>query len=327
MKERKEIEQPVAAAFARFNEEFDASLRSETRLLQTAIDRILNATGKHVRPLLALLAAEACGGVKDSTVNSAIFLELLHTATLIHDDVIDETKQRRGVPSLNAIFDNRVSVLVGDYWLVKAMGLILSADNHGDRVLHIFSRTLSDLAEGEMFQLQKAETCDTDEEDYGRIIFNKTASLFEAAAVSAAISVNASQEQEQAVRIYAVSLGMAFQIRDDIFDYSPSSSQVGKPVGVDILEQKMTRPLLGALRNAGADEGADIRQKVRDIRSNPGYRDEIMAFVRTHRGIEYATKRLGEYIDKAVKALEVLPDSREKDFLAEIADYVGKRLT
>ena len=129
------------------------------------------------------------------------------------------------------------------------------------------------------------------------------------------------------MRVYAVSLGMAFQIRDDIFDYSPSSSQVGKPVGVDILEQKMTLPLLGALRNAGADEGADIRQKVRDIRSNPGYRDEIMAFVRTHNGIEYATKRLGEYIDKAVKALEVLPDSREKDFLAEIADYVGKRLS
>lgn len=305
-------------------------LRSDIEVLNMTNSRILEHSGKQLRPLLALLVARACSGgrLTDAGISYAAAAELLHNATLLHDDVADSSDQRRGVPTIRSLMGPSVSVLVGDFWLVRAMECILGCDTPLDgRVIRLFSRTLSDLAEGEMFQLQKAETCDTDEEDYGRIIFNKTASLFEAAAVSAAISVNASQEQEQAVRIYAVSLGMAFQIRDDIFDYSPSSSQVGKPVGVDILEQKMTLPLLGALRNAGADEGADIRQKVRDIRSNPGYRDEIMAFVRTHRGIEYATKRLGEYIDKAVKALEVLPDSREKDFLAEIADYVGKRLS
>lgn len=305
-------------------------LRSDIEVLNMTNSRILEHSGKQLRPLLALLVARACSGgrLTDAGISYAAAAELLHNATLLHDDVADSSDQRRGVPTIRSLMGPSVSVLVGDFWLVRAMECILGCDTPLDgRVIRLFSRTLSDLAEGEMFQLQKAETCDTDEEDYGRIIFNKTASLFEAAAVSAAISVNASQEQEQAVRIYAVSLGMAFQIRDDIFDYSPSSSQVGKPVGVDILEQKMTLPLLGALHNAGADEDADIRQKVRDIRSNPGYRDEIMAFVRTHRGIEYATKRLGEYIDKAVKALEVLPDSREKDFLAEIADYVGKRLS
>ena len=180
MKERKEIEQPVAAAFARFNEEFDASLRSETRLLQTAIDRILNATGKHVRPLLALLAAEACGGVKDSTVNSAIFLELLHTATLIHDDVIDETKQRRGVPSLNAIFDNRVSVLVGDYVLSTALTRSIQT---GDlRIISIVSELGRNLSEGEIKQLETADESIIDETCYLQVIYKKTATLLSACA-------------------------------------------------------------------------------------------------------------------------------------------------
>ena len=305
-------------------------LKSDIEVLNVTNSRILEHSGKQLRPLLALLVARACSGgrLTEASVSYAAAAELLHNATLLHDDVADNSDQRRGVPTIRSLMGPSVSVLVGDFWLVRAMECILGCDTPLDgRVIRLFSRTLSDLAEGEMFQLQKAGTCDTDEDDYVRIIFNKTASLFEAAAVSAAISVNASQEQEQAVRTYAVSLGMAFQIRDDIFDYSPSSSQVGKPVGVDILEQKMTLPLLGALHNASADTDTDIRKKVRDIRSNPGYRDEIIAFVRTHNGIEYATRRLGEYIDKAVKALDVLPDSMEKNCLAEIADYVGKRLS
>ena len=305
-------------------------LKSDIEVLNVTNSRILEHSGKQLRPLLALLVARACSGgrLTEASVSYAAAAELLHNATLLHDDVADNSDQRRGVPTIRSLMGPSVSVLVGDFWLVRAMECILGCDTPLDgRVIRLFSRTLSDLAEGEMFQLQKAGTCDTDEDDYVRIIFNKTASLFEAAAVSAAISVNASQEQEQAVRTYAVSLGMAFQIRDDIFDYSPSSSQVGKPVGVDILEQKMTLPLLGALHNASAGTDADIRKKVRDIRSNPGYRDEIIAFVRTHNGIEYATRRRGEYIDKAVKALDVLPDSMEKNCLAEIADYVGKRLS
>ena len=250
MKERKEIEQPVAAAFARFNEEFDASLRSETRLLQTAIDRILNATGKHVRPLLALLAAEACGGVKDSTVNSAIFLELLHTATLIHDDVIDETKQRRGVPSLNAIFDNRVSVLVGDYVLSTALTRSIQT---GDlRIISIVSELGRNLSEGEIKQLETADESIIDETCYLQVIYKKTATLLSACAEIGAISSGASDEQIAICRRFGELLGYSFQIKDDIFDYFKEAN-IGKPTGNDIREGKVTLPLIFALRSGGGE--------------------------------------------------------------------------
>ena len=305
-------------------------LRSDIDVLNMTNSRILEHSGKQLRPLLALLVARACSGgrLTDAGISYAAAAELLHNATLLHDDVADSSDQRRGVPTIRSLMGPSVSVLVGDFWLVRAMECILGCDTPLDgRVIRLFSRTLSDLAEGEMFQLQKAETCDTDEEDYGRIIFNKTASLFEAAAVSAAISVNASQEQEQAVRVYAVSLGMAFQIRDDIFDYSPSSSQVGKPVGVDILEQKMTLPLLGAISNAADGRAAEIRSKVMDIGAHPEYRDEIIAFVRSEGGIEYAASRLQEYLAEARAALGLLPETEERDFLSELAGYVGERLS
>lgn len=179
-------------------------LRSDIEVLNMTNSRILEHSGKQLRPLLALLVARACSGgrLTDAGISYAAAAELLHNATLLHDDVADSSDQRRGVPTIRSLMGPSVSVLVGDFWLVRAMECILGCDTPLDgRVIRLFSRTLSDLAEGEMFQLQKAETCDTDEEDYGRIIFNKTASLFEAAAVSAAISVNASQEQEQAVRV------------------------------------------------------------------------------------------------------------------------------
>ena len=217
-----------------------------------------------------------------------------------------------------------VSVLVGDYWLVKAMELILG-DLEGDAgVIKIFSKTLSDLAEGEMLQLQKAQTGDTDENDYLRIIYNKTASLFEAACVSAAVSVGAPESFQNAARDYAVALGLAFQIKDDILDYEGTES-VGKPLGVDILEQKMTLPLLGAMSNVSSDEEEIIRRKVAEIAEHPEYRDEIVSFVKVNGGLEYAVRRLEEYIDDAVKALEVLPESYEKQYLVELAHYTGKR--
>lgn len=305
-------------------------LRSDIDILNSTNARIIAHSGKQLRPLLSILIARACSGgnVTEASISYAAAAELLHNATLLHDDVADNSDQRRGVPTIKSLMGPSVSVLVGDFWLVKAMEGILSSGTALDnRVIRIFSKTLSDLAEGEMLQLQKAGTCDTGESDYSRIIFNKTASLFEAAAVSAAISVNAPEEVEKAVRTYAVSLGMAFQIRDDIFDYSPSSSQVGKPVGVDILEQKITLPLLGAMMNVSPAEADTVRGKVREIHSMPSYRDEIIEFVRKNGGIEYATRKLGEYIRDAVDSLSVIEDCKDKDYLAEVAYYVGNRLS
>ena len=215
-----------------------SALKSDIALLNSTNDSILSNSGKQLRPMLALLFARACAGgkVTDATIRYASSAELLHNATLLHDDVADDSDQRRGVPTIRSLMGPSIAVLVGDYWLVKAMELILGGDEGDTAVIKIFSKTLSDLAEGEMLQLQKAQNGDTDKEAYLRIIYNKTASLFEAACVSAAVSVDAVQEYVVAAREYATALGLAFQIQDDILDYAGTES-VGKPLGVDILEQ------------------------------------------------------------------------------------------
>ena len=301
-------------------------LKSDIEILNTTNARILGHSGKQLRPLLAVLIARACSGgtLTEASVSYAAAAELLHNATLLHDDVADSSDQRRGFPTIRSLMGPSVSVLVGDYWLVKAMNLILSASNHSDRVIKIFSTTLSDLAEGEMLQLEKADSGDTDMDDYIRIIYNKTASLFVASCMSAAISVNAPGEMEQAVKRFSTALGLAFQIRDDIFDYSQDSG-IGKPVGVDVMEQKITLPLLGALDNAAPDEAARIRAMVTEIHGHPGNRDAVMDFVRTHDGVSYAEKVLNGYIDEALLALDVLPPSVYTQMLSDLARYVGTR--
>lgn len=304
-----------------------SALESDIQLLNATNGSILSNSGKQMRPMLSLIVARAClqgSPACDATVRYAAASELLHNATLLHDDVADDSDQRRGVPTVMSLMGPSVSVLVGDYWLVKAMELILGSAESDNKVIKVFSKTLSDLAEGEMLQLQKAQSGDTDEKDYLRIIYNKTASLFEAACVSAAVSVDAVQEMVDAARNYAVALGLAFQIKDDILDYA-GTEKVGKPLGVDILEQKITMPLLGALGNVSPEEASRIRGLIRDIVGNPEHRDEILDFVRKNGGVEYAQKRLDEYVSQAVDALNVLPDSYEKECLVELAHYTSLR--
>ena len=301
------------------------SLKSDIDLLDATNNSILSNSGKQLRPLLVLLVARACAqDITEATVAYAAAAELLHNATLLHDDVADNSDQRRGVPTIMSLMGPSVSVLVGDYWLVKAMELVLGASESDNKVMKIFSKTLSDLAEGEMLQLQKAQSGDTDENDYLRIIYNKTASLFEAACVSAAISAGVSEDVVKAARDYAVALGLAFQIKDDILDYSGTES-VGKPLGVDILEQKITLPLLGAMKNVSEQKQAEVRGMVRDIVGKPELRDDIVRFVKENGGLEYARVRLDEYVNEAVHALDILPDSREKECLAELARYTAIR--
>lgn len=303
------------------------TLESDIALLNDTNASILSHSGKQMRPVLTLLMARACSlaGVNDATVSFAAAADLLHNATLLHDDVADGSEKRRGEPTIMSLMGPSVSVLVGDYWLVKAMELILNVESAGSSgVMKIFAKTLSDLAEGEMLQLQKAQSGDTDEEDYLKIIYNKTASLFEAACVSAAISVDAPQEYVDAVRKYAVALGLAFQIQDDILDYSGTDA-VGKPLGADILEQKITMPLLGALSKAEPERSLHVRGMIRDIADHPEYRDVIVSFVKENGGLEYAVMRLKEYVEAAVRALEVLPESEAREYLVELAYYTAKR--
>lgn len=307
-------------------EKIETSLMSDIALLNATNSSILSNSGKQLRPLLALLVARACSGhqISEATIRYAAAAELLHNATLLHDDVADNSDQRRGVPTIMSLMGPSVSVLVGDYWLVKAMEMILGSSEEDHMVTKIFSKTLSDLAEGEMLQLQKAQNGDTVQDDYLRIIYSKTASLFEAACVSAAISVNASEEYMTAARNYAVALGIAFQIKDDILDYSGTES-VGKPLGVDIMEQKITMPLLGAIAHAPAQESR-IRGLVKGIVDHPEYRDEIVTFVKENSGLEYAVRQLDGYVEKAVEALSVLPLCRERALLEDLAYFTAKRV-
>lgn len=316
----------VGSDWTAVQECISSSLHSDIALLDKTNESILSNSGKQLRPLLTLLFARACSGgkVTEATIRYAAAAELLHNATLLHDDVADGSTQRRGVPTVMSLMGPSVAVLIGDYWLVKALDMILMDTPSDPIVIKIFSKTLSALAEGELLQLQKAQNGDTVEEDYLRIIYNKTASLFEAACLSAALSVGVSESMEQAARDYAVALGIAFQIQDDILDYSGTDS-VGKPLGVDVLEQKITIPLLGALGNVSEQEQMRVRKMVNDIVGHPELRDEIVAFVKENGGLEYARRRLDEYVDKAVHALDVLPDSQEKEYLKELAYFTARR--
>lgn len=321
MDERRKIEEPVAVEFKRFNDDFADSLRSETRRLQSAIDTILHSTGKHVRPLLVLLTAKACGQVTDNTVNSAVLLELLHTATLIHDDVIDETKQRRGVPSLNAIFDNRISVLVGDYVLSTA--LIRSIQTADLRIIGIVSNLGRDLSEGEIKQLETAEESILDEACYMQVIKKKTATLLSACTEIGAISANAPREQVAICRRFGEYLGYCFQIKDDIFDYF-KEVRIGKPTGNDIREGKVTLPLLYALKK----EGVQPRRYLDMILSKDFSTENIeslIEFAKINGGIEYAEKQMHAYYRQAIETLHELPDTPARASLALLADYIITR--
>lgn len=300
------------------------SLESDIELLNRTNRALLDHPGKQLRPILALLVARAIGGrVNDDTLRFAAASELLHNATLLHDDVADGSAERRGRPTVMSLLGSRASVLLGDFWLVRAVARILEASRESNRVIRIFADTLADLAEGEMLQLQKASAGDTQEADYQRIIYNKTASLFVAAALSAAISAQATPVQEEAVRSYAENLGMAFQIKDDIFDYQENAS-IGKPVGQDLQEQKITLPLLGALQ-AAPEQEASVRRMVTQIGEHPEYQAEIVAFVKTRGGMDYAVARLDEYVDKAIAALDVLPQGEDRQALADLARFVSER--
>lgn len=315
------------------------SLESDIDLLNTTNRSILSHGGKQLRPMLSLLVARACLKSADSrAVNDCISslpmvskryaaaAELLHNATLLHDDVADGSDMRRGSPTVRSLLGPSASVLVGDFWLVRAIRMILGDDDRScdPRVIRIFSRTLSSLAEGEMLQLQKAQSADTDYNDYLRIIYSKTASLFEASALTAAISVNASGVCREAVKDYAVNLGYAFQIKDDILDYCGVADSVGKPLGVDLLEQKMTLPLLGAIANAPEKEG-EIRSLVKGIVDRPQNRDRIVEFVVENDGVGYATEKLNGFVDKAIEAISLLYQSPEREMLCDLARFTARR--
>ena len=322
MNTRSKIEEPVAKEFLQFNDEFADSLKSETRRLQSAIDQIQHAVGKHVRPLLVLLTAKACGKITDNTINVAVLLELLHTATLIHDDVIDETKERRGLPSLNAIFDNRISVLVGDYILSSA--LIRAIKTRNLQIISIVSNLGRDLSEGEIKQLETAEESIVDEEAYMQVIKKKTATLLAACTETGAICADAPAEIIEKSKLFGEYLGYCFQIKDDIFDYY-SSDEIGKPTGNDMREGKLTLPALYVLNMFDDEEMRKLALRIRALDASDEDIARFIEYTKVKGGIEYARQAMVDYRNKALALLPQSAGQAVKDALTAYIDYVIER--
>ena len=295
-----------------------SSLENDIKLLSDTNDEILANEGKMLRPKLAVLLARAAGEISDDTYCFAAASEVIHNSSLLHDDVVDQATMRRGHPTVEAILGTRPAVLLGDFWVAIALKLIMSSEQYSRKALLLFSEAISYLAEGEFLQLELSRTGGTTEEDYYRIIFSKTAALFVATAKAAVLSVGASPEKIEAAGTFARCIGLAFQIKDDIMDYS--DADIGKPVGQDIREKKITLPLLGAMA-LHPDREAWVREAVSQGRNH----DKIISFVRNEGGIGYATRKMDELIAEAKNALGVFGDSPEKDYLAEIASYIAER--
>lgn len=320
----REIKAYLAGPMKEVSALLEASLESDIALLDATNRSLLAQGGKQLRPILSLLAAGACGGINPDSIRFAAASELIHNATLLHDDVVDGATMRRGKPTVMSILSGPASVLVGDFWLVRAIRCILDAARYSERVIRLYAKTLSDLAEGEMLQLQKASSGDTTREDYFRIIYFKTASLFESAVLAGAVSAEAPEEWTAALAGYARNLGLAFQIKDDIFDYTGGDG-LGKPVGIDLREQKITLPLLCALDTVSAEEASTVREVVGQISDMPDLAARVRTFVLERDGVEKAVAEMGQYIDEAVSCLDELPQTAEKSYLAELARFVGER--
>ena len=317
------IKQPIESELSRFDELFTASLTHTDGLLSQVLAFIRQRSGKRMRPMLMLLIARNFGVVSNTTLHAAIGLELLHTASLVHDDVVDESKERRGQASVNAFYDNKVAVLVGDYILSTAL-LHVSYTNKQPIVegLAELGRTLSD---GEILQLTNITNTNISEEVYYEVIKRKTAALFEACTEIGALSVGASKEEVEQARLFGLHLGMAFQIRDDIFDYY-ESNDIGKPTGNDMAEGKLTLPVIHAVLSTDNGAMKDLALTVRKGEVTPEEVAQLVTFTKENGGIEYAEAKMREFKNKAIGFIEEkIQDADIKQALNAYLDYVIER--
>ena len=317
-----QIKHPISHELEVFKQKFDVALQSSNPLLGEVINFIKQRNGKMMRPMLALLMAKLCGEIKDSTYYAAISLELLHTASLVHDDVVDESDKRRGQSSVNAVYDNKVSVLVGDYLLATSLtNAALTADV---QLVELVSRLGQALSEGEIIQLSNTNASDFSEDVYFDVIRKKTAALFSTASEAGARSVKCTDEMAQKAALFGELIGIAFQIKDDIFDYY-TSDVLGKPTGNDMKEGKLTLPSLYVL-NALKDESMiALALKIRALEATDEEIAQFIEYVKSNGGIEYATMVMKGYRDKAIEVLPSTASQDLKDALTAYIDYVIER--
>jgi len=316
------IAQPVKAEMEVFNRLFTETLHGHNPDFQSMIDFISGKNGKRIRPLILLLSAKLCGEPSEKSVDYAVMLELLHTATLIHDDVVDNTMERRGQLSVNAKYDNRIAVLLGDYILAMAITKAILTQNF--TVLDIISRLAQNLAEGELAQLISSKELRFNESRYFEVIWKKTAFLLSSCSEMGAISVNASREEQEKLRLIGENLGMCFQIKDDIFDYFDQGN-IGKPTGNDIREGKITLPLIYALNAAPKTESDRILKLIQTRDFSPETIREFIDFAKENKGIEYAYSKMEEIKANTLALLNDFPDSDAKISLIGLGDYIIER--
>lgn len=316
-----QIKRPIASELDAFERRFRETLRSPVPLMDRITYYIVRRKGKQMRPAFIFFCAQACGGISDATYTAASLIELVHTASLVHDDVVDESYERRGFFSINALWKNKIAVLVGDYFLSRGLAIALAHKQY--RTLEITSAAVQALAEGELLQIEKARRLDIDESIYFEVIRQKTASLIAASCAAGAASASEDPALQQLMHDFGEKIGIAFQIRDDLFDFG--LDDVGKPRGIDIKEKKMTLPLIHALNQAPKSVRRRMIRTIKKYSDRPERVQEVIAFVRNSEGLTYAETAMQHYRDEAFELLHQLPESPARDGLEQLVNYVVDR--
>ena len=320
-KELDKIKAVIKDELSTFEVHFRKAMKSNIGLVNKITYYIVQSKGKQMRPMFVFLCAKSLGDVNNITYNSASLIELLHTASLIHDDVVDESYKRRGFFSINALWKNKISVLVGDLLLSK--GFLLSLDEKNYQGLHIISTAVKEIAEGEILQLEKARKLDIKEDIYFEIIRQKTASLIAAACCAGAASVTEDQSVVEKFRLFGEYIGIAFQIKDDLFDYG--TDDIGKPLGIDIKEQKMTLPLIHVLEKSSFVKKRWIKNVIKRHHKNKNKVDELIQYVKSNGGMDYANQKMHEYKNKALSILDEVTPSEASNALKELVIFSIER--
>ncbi len=316
------IKAPIEKELKEFDPYFKNAMRTKVRLLDIINQYIIKRKGKEIRPILVFLSAKLCGEINQSTYTAATLTQLLHTATLVHDDVVDETYERRGFFSINALWKSKIAVLVGDFLLSK--GLLIALDNDEFDQLKVVSEAVKEMSEGELLQIEKAKKLNITEEVYFEIIYKKTASLIAACTQLGALSVNANDETQEKMKQLGVNLGIAFQIKDDLFDYDKQTS-IGKPTGNDIKEKKLTLPLISVLKNCSNQERKWAIKTLKKHNKNKERVQELITFVKNKGGIEYTREKMLEYKAKADAIIMTFPKSETREAIRALIDYTIER--
>lgn len=317
----KKIKSPIQEELKTFEKHFRNSMKSHVPLLDKITYYIVQRKGKQVRPIFVFLSAKLWGDIGPSSYNAASLVELLHTATLVHDDVVDDANLRRGFFSINALWKNKIAVLVGDYLL--SQGLLMALNNDEYQLLQIVSKAVKEMSEGELLQIEKARKLDIEEDIYFDIIRQKTASLIAASCSAGAASVTDDKEVVDRMRKFGETIGIAFQIKDDLFDYGDTA--IGKPRGIDIKEKKMTLPLIYALNQTQKTEKRRIIKAIKNNSTNKKVIRSVIDFVKDNGGLEYAENKMMEYRASAIQMLDEFPNNPSRESLRQLVDYVIER--